>query len=90
MVGLGARLTNKLMRKSPPAQRRKEGERDCLCLIINQWRDRVGVIFGDPRTTPGGKGKNFSYFTRVDVARDGWIEDKETRPRSASTSRRWA
>lgn len=74
VVGLGARLTNKLMRKSPPAQRRKEGERPCLCLIINQWRDRIGVMFGDPRTTPGGKGKNFSYFTRVDVARDGWIE----------------
>lgn len=79
VVGLGARLTNKLMRKSPPAQRRKEDERNCLCLIINQWRDRVGVVFGDPRVTPGGKGKNFSYFTRVDVARDGWLEDKETK-----------
>ena len=79
VVGLGARLTNKLMRKSPPAQRRSEGERDCLCLIVNQWRDRVGVVFGDPRTTPGGKGKNFSYFTRVEVARDAWIEDKENK-----------
>ena len=75
VVGLGARLTNKLMRMSPPSQRRKEGERNCLCLIVNQWRDRIGVMFGDPRTTPGDKGKNFSYFTRVDVARDGWIED---------------
>ena len=73
-VGVGARLTNKLMRVSPPAQRRKEGERNCLALIINQWRDRVGVTYGDPRTTPGGKGKNFSYFTRVEVVRDGWIE----------------
>jgi recombination protein RecA len=79
VVGLGARLTNKLMRKSPPAQRRKEGERNCLALIINQWRDRIGVMFGDPRTTPGGKGKNFSYFTRVDVARDGWIEHEKVK-----------
>lgn len=79
VVGLGARLTNKLMRKSPPAQRREHGERDCLCLIINQWRDRIGVMYGDPRTTPGGKGKNFSYFTRVEVARDAWIEDKENK-----------
>jgi recombination protein RecA len=79
VVGLGARLTNKLMRKSPPAQRRKADERNCLCLIINQWRDRIGVMFGDPRTTPGGKGKNFSYFTRVDVARDGWLEDSNTK-----------
>ena len=75
VVGLGARLTNKLMRKSPAVQRRKEDERNCLCLIINQWRDRIGVMFGDPRTTPGGKGKNFSYFTRVEVARDEWIAD---------------
>ena len=73
-VGLGARLTNKLMRKSPPVQRREADERPCLALIINQWRDRIGVMFGDPRTTPGGKGKNFSYFIRVEVARDGWIE----------------
>lgn len=73
-VGLGARLTNKLMRLSPAAQRRGDGERNCLCLIINQWRDKIGVTYGDPRTTPGGKGKNFSFFTRVEVVRDGWIE----------------
>lgn len=73
-VGIGARLTNKLMRVSTPAMRREAEERNCLCLIINQWRDRVGVMFGDPRTTPGGKGKNFSYFTRVEVVRDGWVE----------------
>jgi len=73
VVGLGARLTNKLMRKSTPSQRRLVGERDCLCLIINQWLDSI-TSFGDPRTTPGGKGKNFSYFTRVEVARDGFID----------------
>ena len=73
-VGIGARLTNKLMRVSNPSQRRKEGERNCLCLIINQWRDRIGVTYGDPRTTPGGKGKNFSYFIRVEVVRDGFLE----------------
>jgi recombination protein RecA len=72
-VAVGARLTNKLMRKSTPSMRREEGERPCLCLIINQWRDRI-VQMGDPRTTPGGKGKNFSFFTRIDVVRDGWIE----------------
>jgi recombination protein RecA len=75
LPGLGARLTNKLMRKSPSAQRRSKDERDCLCLIINQWRDRIGVMYGDPRTTPGGKGKNFSYFIRIEVVRDEWILD---------------
>jgi recombination protein RecA len=75
-VGLGARLTGKFMRKSAQAQKRSlvEQERDCLCLIINQWREKIGIVYGDPRTTPGGKAKNFSYFTRVEVARDEWIE----------------
>ena len=78
-VALGARLTNKLMRVSPAAQRREPDERDCLCIIINQWRDQVGVTYGDPRTTPGGKGKNFSYFTRVEVTRDDWIKKGDLR-----------
>jgi recombination protein RecA len=72
-VGLGARLTNKLMRLSPPAQRREPGERNCLAIIVNQWRDKIGVMYGDPRTTPGGKGKNFSYLTRVEVSRDEFL-----------------
>jgi recombination protein RecA len=73
-VGIGARLTNKLMRVSTSAMRREVDERNCLCLIVNQWRDKVGVSFGDPRTTPGGKGKNFSFFTRVEVVREGWLD----------------
>jgi recombination protein RecA len=75
-VGLGARLTGKFMRKSSKAQKRSliDEERNCLGLIINQWREKIGVVYGDPRTTPGGKAKNFHYFTRVEVARDEWIE----------------
>lgn len=75
-VGLGARLTGKFMRKSSKAQKRSlvEEERSCLGLIINQWREKIGIVYGDPRTTPGGKAKNFHYFTRVEVARDEWLE----------------
>lgn len=79
-VGLGARLTGKFMRKSGKAQKRSltdADDRPCLGLIINQWREKIGVMFGDPRTTPGGKAKNFSYFTRVEVARDEWITDAD-------------
>ena len=74
-VGLGARLTGKFMRKSSKAQRRSlvHEERPCLALIINQWREKIGITFGDPRTTPGGKAKNFHYFTRVELARDKWL-----------------
>ena len=76
-VGLGARLTGKFFRKSAKAQRRSllEEDRGCTGLIINQWRDKIGVMWGDPRTTPGGKAKNFHYFTRVEVKKDEWLKD---------------
>jgi recombination protein RecA len=74
-VGLGARLTGKFLRKSGKAQRRSlvHDDRPCTGFIINQWREKIGVLHGDPRTTPGGKAKNFHYFVRVEVARDEWI-----------------
>lgn len=80
-VGLGARLTGKFMRKSSKAQKRSliNEERNCLGLIINQWREKIGIVYGDPRTTPGGKAKNFHYFTRVEVARDEWLERDKTK-----------
>jgi recombination protein RecA len=80
-VGLGARLTGKFMRKSSKAQKRSlvNEERNCLGLIINQWREKIGIVYGDPRTTPGGKAKNFHYFTRVEVARDEWLENNKTK-----------
>lgn len=75
-VGLAARLTGQLVRKSGSAGKRSmtEEDRDCLVLFINQWRMKIGVRYGDPRTTPGGMGKNYKYFTRVEVARDEWIK----------------
>lgn len=78
-VGLGARLTGKFFRKSSKAQKRSlvREERGCTGLIINQWREKIGVLYGDPRTTPGGKAKNFHYFSRVEVKRDEWIKDKD-------------
>jgi recombination protein RecA len=78
-VGLGARLTGKFFRKSSKAQKRSliKEDRGCTGLIINQWREKIGVLYGDPRTTPGGKAKNFHYFTRVEVKRDEWLKDKD-------------
>jgi recombination protein RecA len=78
-VGLGARLTGKFFRKSSKAQRRSliSEDRACTGLIINQWREKIGVIWGDNRTTPGGKAKNFYYFSRVEVKRDEWIKEKD-------------
>lgn len=78
-VGLGARLTGKFFRKSGKAQKRSliGEDRGCTGLIINQWREKIGVMYGDNRTTPGGKAKNFHYFTRVEVKRDEWIKVKD-------------
>ena len=80
-VGRGAYMTNKFMRKSMAVQRRSltEPDRPCLSILINQWRERIGVMFGDPRTTPGGKGKNYRFLTRVEVAREEWISDTAKR-----------
>ena len=76
-VGLGARLTGKFFRKSAKAQRRSlvHEDRGCTGLIVNQWRQKLGVMWGDPRTTPGGLAKNFSYFTRVEVKKDEWLKE---------------
>ncbi len=75
-VGRGALLTNKFFRKAGAAMKRSltESERPILGIIINQWRMKIGVMHGDPRTTPGGVGKDYAYFTRSEVKRDEWIE----------------
>jgi recombination protein RecA len=75
-VGRGALLTNKFYRKAGAAMKRSlvENERPVLGLIINQYRMKIGVMHGDPRTTPGGQGKDYAYFTRSEVKRDEWIE----------------
>jgi recombination protein RecA len=78
-MGLGARLTGKFFRKSSKAQRRSliNEDRPCTGLVINQWREKIGVMWGDNRTTPGGKAKNFHYFCRVEVKRDEWLKEKD-------------
>ena len=78
-VGLGARLTGKFFRKSSKSQKRSliREDRGCTGLIINQWREKIGVMWGDNRTTPGGKAKNFHYFCRVEVKRDEWLKAKD-------------
>jgi recombination protein RecA len=76
-VGRGALLTNKFFRKAGAAMKRSltEAERPVLGIVINQYRMKIGVMHGDPRTTPGGEGKNYAFFTRSEVRRDEWIEE---------------
>ncbi len=81
-VGLAARLNNKFFnRKAPHAMKRSmtEVDRPCTGIVINQWREKIGVMFGDNRVTPGGKGKDFAFYTRVEVRRSEWLKVKEAR-----------
>ena len=75
-VGRGALLTNKFFRVVGTAMKRSlvEDERPVLGIIINQYRMKIGVMHGDPRTTPGGEGKNYAFFTRCEIRRKEWIE----------------
>ena len=75
-VGRGALLTGKFFRKVGKASKRSltEAERPFIGLVINQYRMKIGVMYGDPRTTPGGEAKNYAFFTRIEVKRDDWLE----------------
>ncbi len=76
-IATGAKILSNFFKKSAKAQRRSltEFERPCTLIAINQWRDSIGVMFGDPRTTPGGKAKNYFFFIRMEVRRDEWITE---------------
>lgn len=75
-VGRGALITNKFFRKVAAATKRDmvEEERPVLGLMINQYRMKIGVMHGDPRTTPGGLGKDYAFSIRCEVKRDEWLD----------------
>lgn len=75
-VGRAALVTGQFFRKVGKAMHRSNegGDRPFLGLLINQYRMKIGTMYGDPRTTPGGKAKDFACFTRVEIKRDEWIE----------------
>lgn len=79
-VALGARITGKFFRKAGSATRRSmvNEDRPILGMIINQYRDKIGGFspMGTPQTTPGGNAKNYAFYTRVEVKRDEFIEEK--------------
>lgn len=76
-MGLAARINGKLFRKIAPVMKRSmvEAERPCTVFFVNQFRDKIGIVYGDPRTTPGGKAKNFAFFTRLELTRDDWLTE---------------
>lgn len=72
-VGLQARLMSQSMRKLTGAIARSK----TVVIFINQIREKVGVMFGSPETTPGGRALKFYSSCRIDVRRIGSLKDGE-------------
>lgn len=70
-LGLQARLMSQALRKLT-ATISKTG---CCCIFINQLRDKIGVMFGNPETTTGGNALKFYSSVRLDIRRISQIKD---------------
>ena len=70
-VGLQARLMSKAMRKLSGVMNRSE----CTAIFINQLREKVGVVYGNPETTPGGRALKFYSSVRLDIRRSEAIKN---------------
>jgi recombination protein RecA len=73
VVGMQARLMSQAMRKLTGAIAKSK----TTVIFINQLREKIGVMFGSPETTPGGKALKFYASCRVDVRRIGTLKDGE-------------
>ena len=73
-VGLQARLMSQALRKLTGAISKSK----CTVIFINQIREKIGVMFGNPETTPGGRALKFYSSIRIDVRRTGTIKEGET------------
>ena len=73
-VGLQARLMSKALRKLTGAI----SKTGCCCIFINQLREKIGVMFGNPETTTGGNALKFYASVRIDIRRATQIKDGET------------
>ncbi len=73
-VGLQARLMSQALRKLTGAISKSK----CTVIFINQIREKIGVMFGNPETTPGGRALKFYSSVRIDVRRTQTIKEAET------------
>jgi recombination protein RecA len=73
-VALQARLMSQALRKLTAAI----GKTQCMVIFINQIRMKIGVMFGNPETTPGGRALKFYSSIRLDIRRISSIKEGET------------
>src|SRR5207237_4686843 len=72
-MGLQARLMSQALRKLTASISRT----GCCCVFINQLREKIGVMFGNPETTTGGNALKYYASVRLDIRRIGQIKDGE-------------
>lgn len=72
-MGLQARLMSKALRKLTGSINKA----NCCCIFINQLREKIGVMFGNPETTTGGNALKFYASVRLDIRRSSQIKDGE-------------
>jgi recombination protein RecA len=72
-MGLQARLMSKALRKLTGSISKAK----CSCIFINQLRDKIGVMFGNPETTTGGNALKFYASVRIDIRKATQIKDGE-------------
>ena len=70
-VGLQARLMSQAMRKLSGALSKSK----CIAIFINQIREKVGIMFGNPETTPGGRALKFYSSVRLEIRRGEQIKE---------------
>jgi recombination protein RecA len=70
-VGLHARLMSQALRKLTGTI----SKTNCTCFFINQLREKIGVMFGNPETTTGGNALKFYASVRIDIRRSTQIKD---------------
>lgn len=70
-MGLQARLMSKALRKLTGSI----SKAGCTCIFINQLREKIGVMFGNPETTTGGNALKFYSSIRIDIRRSSQIKD---------------
>ncbi len=70
-VGLQARLMSQAMRKLTSVI----GKTNCVAIFINQIREKIGVMYGNPETTPGGRALKFYSSVRIEVRRGEPIKE---------------
>ena len=71
-IGLQARLMSQSLRKLTGII----GKTKCICIFINQLREKIGILFGNPETTTGGNALKFYSSIRLDIRKSTSIKDE--------------